>query len=42
MNPWQLAQQIKHKLELVAWPTAAAEAVFGTHGSVAVFAGLPT
>lgn len=39
MNPIQFAQQIKHELERVRWNAGAAEPVFGTHGSVAVFAG---
>ena len=42
MNPIQFAQQIKHRLEQVEWPFGSAGAVFGTHGSVAVFAGDPT
>lgn len=51
MNPIQFAQQIKFELERMLWPAApvpgpiqvaAGKAVFGTHGSVAVFAGSPT
>lgn len=42
MNPVQMAQQIKHRLEQLAWPGGSEAAVFGTHGSVAVFAGAPT
>jgi len=41
VNPWQMAQQIKHKLTTVAWPGGSAEVVFGTR-SVHVFAGTPT
>ena len=42
MNAWQMAQQIKRLLETLAWPTGDQDAVFGTHGSVGVFAGAPT
>lgn len=38
MNPWQLAQQIKHELEQVAWTRGAKAVVFGTRG-VFVYAG---
>ena len=41
MNPWQMAQQIKHKLTTVAWTVGATDVVFGTRG-VHVFAGRPT
>ncbi len=44
MNPWQMAQQIKHKLKAVVWPLAPSgttEVVFGDQG-VTVFAGTPT
>lgn len=42
MNPLQMAQQIKHVLEQAVWPGDGGHAVFGTRGSVAVFAGAPT
>lgn len=38
MNPWQLAQQIKHELEQVTWPHGSGDVVFGTRG-VFVYAG---
>lgn len=38
-----MAQQIKHKLQTVAWLTGSAKVVFGTQqGQVAVFTGTPT
>jgi hypothetical protein len=40
VNPWQLAQQIKHKLQTVTWATGSAQAVFGTR-SVFVYGGAP-
>lgn len=40
MNPWQLAQQIKHELAQVAWPGGARDVVFGSRG-VFVYAGAP-
>ena len=40
VNDQQMAQQIKHKLQTVAWLTGAAEVVFGSQqGQVAVFSG---
>lgn len=42
MNAWQMAQQIKHVLQQVRWPIGSQGLVFGTRGSVAVFAGSPT
>lgn len=39
MNPWQMAQQIKHKLEQVRWPGVGGEMVFGAHHQVIVFTG---
>lgn len=41
MNAWQLAQQIKRLLEQLTWPGGDQDAVFGTHGSVSIFAGAP-
>ena len=41
MDPWQMAQQIKHELEQVIWHNSG-DLVFGINGSVAVFAGPPT
>ena len=38
MNPWQLAQQIKHELGQVTWPGGSGEVVFGSR-SVLVYAG---
>lgn len=38
MNPWQLAQQLKHELGQVAWTTGARDVVFGPR-SVFVYAG---
>jgi hypothetical protein len=32
MNPWQMVQQIKHKLQTVVWPSGAGDEVFGTSG----------
>jgi hypothetical protein len=40
MNPWQMAQQIRHRLATVTWP-GGGDPVFGPRG-VAVFAGTPT
>ena len=40
MNPWQMAQQLKHELAQVAWPGGAREVVFGSRG-VFVYAGAP-
>lgn len=40
MNPWQMAQQLKSKLQTVAWEDGSAEVVFGTR-SVFVYAGTP-
>lgn len=40
MNPWQLAQQIKHKLATVTWPTGSQEVVFGPR-SVFIYSGQP-
>ncbi len=37
MNPWQMAQQLKHELATVAWPDST-DVVFGEH-SVLVYAG---
>jgi len=42
MNPWQMAQQIKHLLQLVTWQQGDRDRIFGRNGSVAVFAGQPT
>jgi len=39
VNPWQLAQQIKHELGLVRWGVGAKDLVFGT--SVYIYAGAP-
>lgn len=39
MNPWQMAQQLKHELATVTWPGTTAT-VFGTR-SVFVYAGAP-
>ena len=39
MNPHQFAQQIKHRLEQLAWVDGSADPVFGTRGSVLVYAG---
>lgn len=41
MNPWQLAQQIKHALTTAVWPTGAGELVFGLD-RVRLFTGSPT
>ena len=41
MNPYQMAQQIKHRLQTITWPGGSTDVVFGARG-VAVFAGLPT
>lgn len=41
MNPWQLAQQIRHKLQAVTWPGVGGAVVFGDRG-VRVCAGTPT
>lgn len=41
MNPWQMAQQIKHELQLVAWTEGSESVVFGQRG-VVIFAGSPT
>ena len=38
MNPWQMAQQLKHELQQVTWPNGAGEVVFGSRG-VFVYAG---
>lgn len=40
MNPWQMAQQIKHKLATVTWAAGSQEVVFGSR-SVFVYAGAP-
>lgn len=40
MNPWQLAQQIKHKLATVKWPGGSQEVVFGPR-SVFIYSGQP-
>lgn len=40
MNPWQLAQQIKHELASLRWLQGSADLVFGPR-SVFVFAGVP-
>lgn len=40
MNSWQLAQQIKHELATVTWPTGSQEVVFGTR-SVFIYSGQP-
>jgi hypothetical protein len=43
MNPWQMAHQIRHELEQVAWPDGNAHLVFGAKGQrVCVFAGAPS
>lgn len=42
MNPWQMAQQIKHLLEQAAWSSGTEGLVFGAQGSVVVWAGAPT
>jgi hypothetical protein len=43
MNPLQMAQQIKHKLQQVAWLTGSQEVVFGTQqAQVVIFSGRPT
>lgn len=42
MNPWQIAQQLKHELEQVAWTTGSAKVVFGTNNRVRVTSGEPT
>lgn len=41
MNPWQLAQQLKHELAQIAWPAGSKGLVFGPR-SVFVFAGAPS
>lgn len=41
MNPSQMAQQLKHLLAAVVWPSGAGEVVFGANG-VQIFAGEPT
>lgn len=41
MNPWQLAQQIKHELQQVVWPSASGDVVFGDRG-VFVYSGSPS
>lgn len=41
MNPWQLAQQLKHELATVAWEDGSAQVVFGPR-SVNVYAGRPS
>ena len=38
MNSWQLAQQIRHELQLVSWEQGSADLVFGSRG-VLVYAG---
>ena len=38
MNSWQLAQQIRHELQLVSWEQGSADPVFGSRG-VLVYAG---
>lgn len=40
MNPWQMAQQLRHELRAVTWPSGGST-VFGTSG-VFVFAGQPS
>lgn len=40
MNPWQMAQQIKHMLQAVVWEDGSGAVVFGSRG-VVVFAGSP-
>ena len=40
MNPWQMAQQLKHELAQVAWTEGARDVVFGSRG-VFVYAGAP-
>lgn len=40
MNPWQLAQQLKHELAAVTWASGARDVVFGSR-SVFVYAGAP-
>ena len=40
MNPWQMAQQIKHLLQAVTWQQGASAVVFGQRG-VVVYAGSP-
>lgn len=44
MNPWQMAQQIKHELQQITWPDGTGGKVFGNlkQSSVVVFAGVPT
>lgn len=42
MNPWQMAQQMKHLLQQVRWRSGSQDLVFGRRGSVAVYAGYPT
>ena len=41
MNPWQMAQQIKHKLQAAVWPSGSGEKVFGDN-EVIVTSGTPT
>ena len=41
MNPWQMAQQLKHKLAAAVWSSGAADEVFGARG-VHIFSGTPT
>lgn len=41
MNPAQMAQQIKHKLQAVVWPGAGGEQVFGDRGVLVVAGGAP-
>lgn len=40
MNPWQMAQQIRHVLQRVTWDAGAREPVFGVH-SVHLYTGNP-
>lgn len=40
MNPWQMAQQLKHELQTVTWADGSAEVVFGTR-SVCAYANAP-
>ncbi len=43
MNPWQMAQQLKHLLEQARWPTGSGDLIFGSATQrIAVFSGTPT
>ena len=43
MNPWQMAQQLKHVLQAASWPSGSEGLLFSAAGgSVVVFTGAPT